>query len=120
MACRRLLAAASAPGASSSASTLTRSWQPTSFSRHGLADPALRTLLEVGSRRVHLSGCTYSPTRAWVVQQARNPAWKLLEGELPARFLLRDRSVESRAARRGVDEVAHRRIELRRLAPRAR
>jgi len=45
--------------------------------------------MQVGSLRVHLSGCTYSPTGAWVVQQARNLAWKLLEGELPARLLLR-------------------------------
>ncbi len=27
--------------------------------------------LEIGSRRVHLAGCTASPTSAWVVQQAR-------------------------------------------------
>jgi putative transposase len=30
--------------------------------------------IEVGSRRVHLPGCTYHPTGAWVVQQARNLA----------------------------------------------
>jgi putative transposase len=30
--------------------------------------------IEVGSRRVHLAGCTSSPTGAWVVQQARNLA----------------------------------------------
>ena len=28
--------------------------------------------IEVGSRRVHLAGCTTNPTGAWVVQQARN------------------------------------------------
>ena len=47
--------------------------------------------IEVGSRRVHLAGCTYHPTAAWVVQQARNLAWKLQEGALSARFLLHDR-----------------------------
>ena len=46
--------------------------------------------IEVGSRRVHLAGCTYSPTGKWVVQQARNLAWKLQDGEINARFLLRD------------------------------
>jgi hypothetical protein len=33
--------------------------------------------IEVGSRRVHLAGCTYRATGAWVVQQARNLAWQL-------------------------------------------
>ena len=28
--------------------------------------------IELGSRRVHLAGCTTNPTGAWVVQQARN------------------------------------------------
>ena len=40
--------------------------------------------IEVGSRRVHLAGCTYHPTSARVVQQARNLAWKLQDGELVA------------------------------------
>ena len=47
--------------------------------------------IELGTRRVHLAGCTFHPTGAWVVQQARNLAWKLQEGELTAKFLLRDR-----------------------------
>jgi len=47
--------------------------------------------VEVGSRRVHLAGSTYNPTGEWVVQQARNLAWKLQDGALRAKFLLRDR-----------------------------
>jgi putative transposase len=58
--------------------------------------------IEVGSRRVHLAGCTYSPSGAWVVQQARNLAWKLQDGGLSARFLLRDRDAKFSAA---FDEV---------------
>lgn len=27
--------------------------------------------IELGSRRVHLAGCTANPSAAWVVQQAR-------------------------------------------------
>jgi putative transposase len=58
--------------------------------------------IEVGSRRVHLAGCTYNPTGTWVVQQARNFAWTLQEGGPAARFLLRDRDSKFTA---GFDEV---------------
>ncbi len=47
--------------------------------------------IELGSRRVHLAGCTFHPTGEWVAQQARNLAWKLQDGDLRARFLLHDR-----------------------------
>jgi putative transposase len=58
--------------------------------------------IEIGSRRVHLAGCTYHPTGAWVVQQARNLAWRLQDGELRAGHLLRDRDSKFTAA---FDEV---------------
>ncbi len=58
--------------------------------------------VEVGSRRVHLAGCTYNPSAEWVVQQARNMAWKLQDGALQAKFLLRDRDSKFIA---GFDEV---------------
>jgi putative transposase len=32
--------------------------------------------IELGSRRVHLAGCTPNPTTAWVTQQARQVTWK--------------------------------------------
>ena len=35
--------------------------------------------IELGSRRVHLAGCTANPTGAWVTQQARQFAWTLQE-----------------------------------------
>src|SRR5262249_39996208 len=54
------------------------------------------------SRRVHLAGSTYHPTAAWVVQEARNLAWKLQDGALRAKFLLRDRDSKFTAA---FDEV---------------
>src|SRR6266851_393499 len=45
--------------------------------------------LEVGSRRVHLAGCTPNPTGSWVTQQARNLGFTdLLER---TRFLVHDR-----------------------------
>jgi hypothetical protein len=34
---------------------------------------------ELGSRRVHLAGCTANPSGAWVTQQARQVAWGLVE-----------------------------------------
>jgi putative transposase len=47
--------------------------------------------IELGSRRVHLAGCTANPTGAWVAQQARQFAWTLQERPSPFRFLIRDR-----------------------------
>ncbi len=54
--------------------------------------------LEVGSRRIHLVDCTAQPVKAWVVQQARNLAWKLQEGDPVTKFLLRDRDSKFTAA----------------------
>jgi putative transposase len=47
--------------------------------------------IELGTRRVHLAGCTAHPNRSWVVQQARQFAWSLCERVVPIRFLIRDR-----------------------------
>ena len=35
--------------------------------------------IELGSRRVHLAGCTTNPTAPWVTQQARQLTWTLAE-----------------------------------------
>jgi transposase InsO family protein len=47
--------------------------------------------IELGSRRVHLAGCTPSPTAAWVTQQARQLTWTLADRSESFRFLIRDR-----------------------------
>ena len=47
--------------------------------------------IELGSRRVHVAGCTPNPDRAWVTQQARQLAWRLAERSTPIRYLIRDR-----------------------------
>src|SRR5262249_1368112 len=47
--------------------------------------------IEIGSRRVHVAGCTTHPDGAWATQQARQVAWTLVERETPVRFLIRDR-----------------------------
>jgi putative transposase len=45
--------------------------------------------IELGSRRVHLAGCTTNPSGAWVVQQARNLSFTGLFERM--RFLIHDR-----------------------------
>jgi putative transposase len=50
--------------------------------------------IELGTRKVHLAGCTAHPTAAWVTQQARHLSWKIQEGALPCRFLIRDRDAK--------------------------
>jgi hypothetical protein len=47
--------------------------------------------IELGSRRVHVAGCTPNPTAPWVMQQSRQLTWTLAEGPDSFRFLIRDR-----------------------------
>ena len=47
--------------------------------------------IELGSRRVHLAGCTANPDGVWTTQQARQLAWSLPDRSTPLRFLIRDR-----------------------------
>ncbi len=54
--------------------------------------------LELGTRRVHLAGCTAHPTAAWVMQQARQLSWALEDEGVPARFLIHDRDSKFTAA----------------------
>ncbi len=56
----------------------------------------MRFFIQLGSRRVHLAGCTPNPSGAWVVQQARNLSFtNLLER---TRFLIHDRDSKFTAA----------------------
>jgi len=48
--------------------------------------------IELGSRRVHLAGCTANPTGAWITQQARQLTWTITERPTRPRFLIRDRN----------------------------
>jgi len=48
-------------------------------------------VIELGSRRVHMAGCTPNPDAAWVTQQARHLTWTLAERPESFRFLIRDR-----------------------------
>jgi putative transposase len=42
--------------------------------------------IELGSRRVHLAGCTTKPSGAWVSQQARQLTWSFPERATPVRY----------------------------------
>src|SRR6266516_4222184 len=58
--------------------------------------------IELGTRRVHLAGCTPNPDGAWMVQQARQLAWSLPERSRPMRFLVRDRDSKFSRVRRSL------------------
>jgi len=48
--------------------------------------------IELGSRRLHIAGCTATPDAAWVTQQARQFTWQLQDADGQSlRFLIRDR-----------------------------
>ncbi|MDQ2910935.1 MAG: integrase core domain-containing protein [Actinomycetota bacterium] len=47
--------------------------------------------IELGSRRVHLAGCSANPSGIWTAQQARQLAWSLPERLTPIRYLIHDR-----------------------------
>ena len=48
--------------------------------------------IELGSRRVHVAGCTANPNALWVTQQSRHLTWTLGERPESFRFLIRDRN----------------------------
>ena len=50
--------------------------------------------IELGSRRVHVAGCTPSPSAPWVTQQARQLTWTLAGRPERVRFLIRDRDLK--------------------------
>jgi putative transposase len=46
--------------------------------------------IELGTRQVHLAGCTEHPNAMWVTQQARQRCWQLDDRPVPMRFLIHD------------------------------
>lgn len=47
--------------------------------------------IELSTRRVFFAGCTANPNGAWVTQQARHLCWRIDDGELQPKVLMRDR-----------------------------
>jgi putative transposase len=73
--------------------------------------------IELGTRKVHLAGCTAHPTAAWVTQQARRLSWQIQEDALPRRFLIRDRDTKFSA---GFDAIFRsERVEIVRIPHRS-
>jgi len=66
--------------------------------------------IELGSRRVHLAGCTAHPDDAWATQQARQVSWGLVERKEPVRFLVRDRDRKFTRSFDAVFEAQHVRV----------
>jgi hypothetical protein len=66
--------------------------------------------IELGSRRVHLAGCTAHPDEVWVTQQARQVSWGLVERKEPVCFLIRDRDRKFTRSFDAVFEAQHVRV----------
>jgi transposase InsO family protein len=74
--------------------------------------------IELGTRRVHIAGCTEHPTSIWVTQQARQLCWTIEDSATVFYYLLHDRDVKFTAA---FDQVfAAQNIEVIRTPIRAR
>ncbi len=78
--------------------------------------------IELGTRRVHLAGCTANPTAAWVMQQARQISWKMQDGAVTTRFLIHIvtasfRQPSIRCSLRRMSRVSARRCERRMRMP---
>lgn len=58
--------------------------------------------IELGSRRVHVAGCTPNPNAQGVIQRARQLTWTLADRPESIRFLIRDRDQKFTG---GFDEV---------------
>ena len=58
--------------------------------------------IELGRRRVWITGVTEHPDAHWVTQQARNASGELADGGVDVAFVLRDRDTKYVA---GFDEV---------------
>ena len=50
--------------------------------------------IELGRRRVWITGVTAHPNAAWVIQQARNVTGDLTNADIAAKFLVRDRDTK--------------------------
>jgi hypothetical protein len=76
--------------------------------------------IELGSRRVHLAGCSSNPSSQWVTQQARQLTRTWPERPEPIRFLICDRVQKSRPILTKSFAATRSRSCARRFVPRKR
>src|SRR5260370_2145421 len=98
--CRLLPSAVAVRGGPFSSITDSRCWPAISSPSKpsGCRRSIVLFFIEMGSRRVHLAGCTPAPDSAWVTQQARNLVWQLADTPQKMRFLIHDHDTKFSAA----------------------
>lgn len=47
--------------------------------------------MEINSRKIFYAGCTENPTDEWTTQQARHLSWQIQDGNIKAKYLIRDK-----------------------------
>jgi len=72
------------------------------WTKEGLVTFYLLFVMELGTRRVHLAGCTPSPDEKWMKQVARNLTDSVDGSLLSTRYLLMDRDAKFSAAFRSI------------------
>jgi len=61
------------------------------WTKAGLVTFYVLFFIHLGTRRVHIAGCTPSPNSAWMQQQARNLSMKFVDDQEPCRYIIHDR-----------------------------
>ena len=61
------------------------------WTRTGLITFYVLFFIHLGTRRVHIAGCTPNPDFAWMSQQARNLSMKFADDQEPCRYIIHDR-----------------------------
>ncbi len=61
------------------------------WTTRGLVTFYVLFFIHLGTRSVHIAGCTPHPNAAWMKQQARNLSMKLADDQAPCRYIIHDR-----------------------------
>ncbi|MEW6079176.1 MAG: integrase core domain-containing protein [Thermodesulfobacteriota bacterium] len=61
------------------------------WTKTGLVTFYVLFFIHLGTRRVHIAGCTPNPDSAWMQQQARNLSMKFADDKASCRYIIHDR-----------------------------